>query len=63
MASIVSGYLSRRVEFMLVIVLATRFVIYLSYEPSVRLDWLKVKVEDNYTLTEIFYKEQRHGST
>ncbi len=46
MASIVSGYLSRRVEFMLVIVLATRFVIYLSYEPSVRLDWLKVKVED-----------------
>lgn len=47
MASIVSGYLSRRVEFMLVIVLATRFVIYLSYEPSVRLDWLKVKVEDN----------------
>lgn len=47
MASIVSGYLSRRVEFMLVIVLATRFVIYLSYEQSVRLDWLKVKVEDN----------------
>jgi len=47
MASIVCRYVSRPMDFMFVVLLATRFVIYLPYDSSVRLDWLKIKVEDN----------------